>query len=57
MSMNVLEVIGWLELIDNYPEGQVYIDDGGLTLRVVGDEDAYIEIGGGPPEDGDETKT
>lgn len=49
MSMPAREVLEWLE---NLPEdAKVGVDDGGLCLRVVGDEDNYCEIGGLPEDD------
>ena len=43
------ELIRWLSTL---PDGvSVGVDDGGLVLRVVDDEDNYIEIGGLPLDD------
>jgi hypothetical protein len=45
--MRAREVQEWLESL--IPDDTVAIDDGGLTLAVVGREDeAYLEVGGIP---------
>ena len=46
MSMTVGEVREWLDTLSD--DDEVGIDDGGLSLRVVGGEDFYLEIGGLP---------
>lgn len=52
MSMNVMEVKRWLNTLD--PLDEVYIDDGGLSLRSVQDDPAYIEVGGLTQDDDEE---
>lgn len=50
MAMMVKEIRAWLaELADG---AEVGIDEGGLALRVVGDEDNYLEIGALPWDEG-----
>ena len=49
MAMFVDEIRRWLDTLD---DGDVVgIDDGGLCLTVVGDEESYIEIGGIPEDE------
>ena len=48
--MRAREVQEWLEPLN--PDDRVAIDEGGLTLVVVGREDkAYLEVGGIPLDD------
>ena len=50
MSVRVIDLRRWLDnLLDDDP---VYIDDGGLTLRVAG-QTAYYEVGGHSEDDED----
>ena len=49
--MEASEVQQWLSNLD--PDDLVAIDEGGLTLIVVGRPDQYIEIGGEPDDDED----
>ena len=44
MSTTVKELRQWLAVLDR--DSSVGIDEGGLTLRVLGDEDVYFEVGG-----------
>lgn len=46
MAMKVSEVREWLEGLPKNAE--VGVDDGGLCLRVAGDEKNYCEVGGLP---------
>lgn len=48
MTIKVNELIGWLNCLPLNSE--VGIDEGGLILRSVHDEEVYIEIGGIPEE-------
>ncbi len=47
MAMKVSEVREWLRTLCLADE-EVGIDGGGLCLRIVGDEDFYLEVGGIP---------
>jgi len=47
------QIIDWLNTLPE--EACVGVDDGGLCLRVDCDPGAYLEIGGMPEEDGDDT--
>jgi hypothetical protein len=40
------DIINWLASLPM--DATVYIDEGGLTLRCVEDEEAYLEVGGEP---------
>lgn len=44
MSMLKSEIMDWLEGLEDSEE--VYVDDGGLCLGVVGRDDVYLEVGG-----------
>jgi hypothetical protein len=46
MAMTKTEVIDWLQSLDD--DDLVAIDDGGLALVLVGNEDCYCEVGGVP---------
>jgi hypothetical protein len=46
MAENASKIIEWLQSLD--PDAQVGVDDGGLTLEVVGNPKVYYEIGGIP---------
>lgn len=49
MSISAKDLKKW---INSIPDGTpVGIDDGGLTLQVVGNSDVYLEVGGLPQED------
>lgn len=48
MAMSVGEVREWLETVSK--DAEVAVDDGGLTLVVVGNPQIYCEIGGIPEE-------
>jgi hypothetical protein len=50
MAMRKEEVEAWLKTIP--PETWIAIDDGGLSLVVVDNQDVYIEVGGLPEEEG-----
>ncbi len=47
MAMTAKMVKAWIEANVN-DEEEIYIDEGGLTLRIVGVHDDYLEIGGEP---------
>ena len=49
MAMHKAEIIEWLNTLDD--EALVGIDDGGLSLVVVGDPVPYCEIGGIPEDE------
>lgn len=49
MAMTVREIQEWLKTLK--PTDRVGVDDGGLCLCVVGDEEPYLEIGGLPADD------
>jgi hypothetical protein len=49
MSDTVRHVIKWLQILP--PDAEVGVDEGGLTLIVVGDPEPYFELGGVPDED------
>ncbi len=51
MAMIVREIKEWLNTLSEAAE--VGVDDGGLCLRVVDDEENYCEIGGLPEESED----
>jgi hypothetical protein len=44
MSISVKDLKQWLDSIPN--STQIGVDDGGLTLQVVGNPDVYLEVGG-----------
>lgn len=44
MSMSVKEVIRWLSTLS--PSDAVGIDEGGLALRSLDDQNVYMEVGG-----------
>ena len=48
MAISVSELREWLKGRDEGDE--VAVDDGGLALVIVGDEEACIEVGGIPEE-------
>jgi len=49
MSMRADDLRDWVDgLIAQDKNAEVGVDDGGLCLRVVGDPEPYIEIGGLP---------
>ena len=53
MSMPVRDIRAWLATLDD--DDEVGIDDGGLTLHVVGAEPTpYLEIGGLPEKDAED---
>ena len=52
MAIIVSELREWLSWLED--EHQVCIDDGGLSLQVVGDTEIYIEIGGNPEFEDDD---
>lgn len=49
MAMKVSELKNWLSTLPN--KAEVGIDEGGLQLQVVGNEDVYVEVGGLPEEE------
>jgi hypothetical protein len=49
MATPIHELMKWLESFS--PEDLVGIDEGGLELRIFGNDVAYYEIGGLPDED------
>jgi hypothetical protein len=49
MAIPVLELMKWLKTFK--PDDLVGIDEGGIELRIVGNDVAYYEIGGLPDED------
>lgn len=53
MGMSVLEVKSWLDTLPKWAE--VAVDDGGLSLVVVGHENVYLEVGGVPEDETDES--
>jgi hypothetical protein len=55
MSVSVTELRRWLFTLPI--DSEVGIDEGGLTLCVVGEERVYFEVGGMPEEDEDATTT
>lgn len=52
MSILVSELTHWLETVPK--EAEVGIDDGGLSLQVVGSPLTYLEVGGLPNHKNDE---
>lgn len=48
MSMPITELLAWLRSLP--PDAEVGVDEGGLCLRVVDNEDQYCEIGGLPDD-------
>ena len=52
MAMTKAEIVEWLSSFDD--DDNVAIDDGGLTLVVIGDPISYLEIGGIRDEEDDE---
>jgi hypothetical protein len=48
--INVRELKAWVDSVAHDPEALVYVDEGGLTLCVVG-RTAYIEVGGDTDDD------
>lgn len=52
MAMTNTELKDWLATLP--ADAHVGVDEGGLTLRVVEDDQAYLEVGGMPdPEEKD----
>jgi hypothetical protein len=51
MAITVNELQKWLDALQ--PNDEVAVDDGGLTIVVVGREEVYCEIGGVPTDDED----
>lgn len=49
MAMSVEEIREWLDTLNE--NDLVGVDDGGLALRVVGDDESYCEIGGMPEDE------
>jgi len=49
MAMKRSAIQKWISTLPGDPE--IGVDEGGLCLRVVGDPDPYLEIGGIPVED------
>jgi hypothetical protein len=49
MAIPVHELMKWLETFAS--DDLVEIDEGGLELRIVGDNVSYYEVGGLPEED------
>lgn len=45
----IRELIAWAEAAAENGAGEVWVDDGGLTLAT--DTDAYFEIGGEPEDE------
>jgi hypothetical protein len=54
MAMSSKEIRDWLDTLDH--EAQVAIDEGGLMLVVIGDDSAYLEVGGVPREEEDQQR-
>jgi hypothetical protein len=50
--MTAGELRRWLDTID--PEETIAVDDGGLTLVLVSDENVYMEVGGLPDDEDDD---
>jgi hypothetical protein len=46
MAISKLELLNWVSSIPD--KNDIAIDDGGLALVVVGNEDIYLEVGGIP---------
>ena len=46
MAISKQELLNWVSSIPD--ENGIAIDDGGLALVVVGNDDFYIEVGGTP---------
>lgn len=46
MAMLASEVLAWVQTID--PNDSIAVDDGGLSLVVVEDQEDYLEVGGVP---------
>ena len=56
MATKVRDLRAWLNGLDG--DASVGIDDGGLALQVLGDEENYYEVGGIPlPAPDDEEST
>ena len=51
MAMLVSEIREWLDSLKD--DDQVFIDDGGLALMVVGITEPYLEVGGYSEDDED----
>jgi hypothetical protein len=51
MAMPVQELKEWLNNLP--PDAEVGVDEGGLCLRVVGDDETYYEVGGLPEDEED----
>ncbi len=51
MAMSKSEILEWLNGLEGDPE--IGVDEGGLILLVVGNDEAYCEIGGLPEEEED----
>lgn len=49
MAISKQELLNWVSSIPD--EKAIAIDDGGLALVVVGNEDIYLEVGGIPKSD------
>ena len=47
-----IELLRWIKTLP--PGTEVWIDEGGLTLRTTGADDAYLEVGGEPLPEGEE---
>jgi hypothetical protein len=52
MAVTIKELREWLDTFED--ENMVGVEEGGLTLEVVGLPQAYFEIGGIPEEEEDE---
>lgn len=50
MAITARTLKKWAKTLEN--DALVAIDEGGLILRLVDDESAYLEIGGVPDEEG-----
>jgi hypothetical protein len=53
MAISKQELKNWVDSIRD--EDDIAIDDGGLALVVVGEDDIYLEIGGAPEGQADNT--
>lgn len=52
--MTVREIKHWLDTLDSGDDALVGIDEGGLILVAMGEEGAYLEVGGADPDTGEE---
>lgn len=54
MSISVKDLRAWLTTLDD--DDEIAVDDGGVTLTSIDDPDAYLEVGGLPIVEDDDTE-